>query len=69
MFGLQKTRIRDTKHLSTDAVSSTDTKNLDLIDLIIVYRIAEWLEAEPLAERVRGSIPLFGLNVKSGKPF
>ena len=33
------------------------------------YRIAEWLEAHPLAQRVRGSIPLFGQNVKSGKPF
>ena len=33
------------------------------------YQIAEWLEAQPLAQRVRGSIPLFGQNVKSGKPF
>ena len=32
-------------------------------------RIAEWLEAQPLAQRVWGSIPLFGQNVKSGKPF
>ena len=32
-------------------------------------RIAEWLEAQPLAPRVWGSIPLFGQNVKSGKPF
>ena len=27
-------------------------------------QIAEWFEAQPLAQRVQGSIPLFGLMLK-----
>ena len=33
------------------------------------YRTAEWLEAQSLAQRVWGLIPLFGQHVKSEKPF
>ena len=35
----------------------------------IENKITEWLESQSLAQRVRGSIHMFGWNLKSGKPF